>query len=85
MRASTGELVDAIVASRTWADFGLERRRAARARRARRATLAAVLRAFYGLYADARGKPRWGDKTPGYVKRMRPIGDAARARRASST
>ncbi len=33
-----------------------------------------MARAFYGLCAEARGKPRWGDKTPGYVKRMRPIG-----------
>jgi hypothetical protein len=32
------------------------------------------MRAFYGLYAARRGKPRWGDKTPVYVKRMRIIG-----------
>jgi hypothetical protein len=31
---------------------------------------AAVLRSFYKLYADGQGKPRWGDKTPAYVKRM---------------
>ena len=42
--------------------------------RPRPTTPPASLRAFYGLYAEARGKPRWGDKTPGYVKRMRPIG-----------
>ena len=32
-----------------------------------------ALRAFYKLYADGQGKPRWGDKTPDYVKRMRRI------------
>jgi hypothetical protein len=72
---TSDELVDAIVAARTWGDFGLEadhlREAAADARGA-----ADVLRVFYGLCAAARGKPRWGDKTPGYVKRMRPIGAA---------
>ena len=28
---------------------------------------AGALRAFYGLYAEQQGKPRWGDKTPIYV------------------
>ena len=70
-----GELVDAIVAARTWDDFGLDpdelRAAAADAHGA-----AGVLRAFYGLCAKREGKPRWGDKTPGYVKRMKPIGAA---------
>ncbi len=60
--------------SRTWGDFGLEAdalREAVAESGARGA--ADVLRTFYGLCAAARGKPRWGDKTPGYVKRMRPI------------
>ncbi len=29
-----------------------------------------AVRAFYRLYADKVGKPRWGDKTPFYVRRM---------------
>lgn len=33
----------------------------------------AALRAFYGAYAEARGKPRWGDETPGYLHSMRLI------------
>jgi hypothetical protein len=71
--AGADELVDAMAAARTWQDFGLE----AEAVRARAADgdLAAVLRAFYGLYAEARGKPRWGEKTPAYVRRMEEIGD----------
>ncbi|MDQ2675442.1 MAG: sulfotransferase, partial [Actinomycetota bacterium] len=32
-----------------------------------------ALRAFYALYAEKQGKPRWGDKTPTYVKTMRRI------------
>ena len=32
-----------------------------------------TLRAFFELYAEGHGKPRWGDKTPNYVKRMKQI------------
>jgi hypothetical protein len=69
------ELVDAIVSARTWSDFGLDPGRL-RAAAAGADGAADVLRAFYGLCAEREGKPRWGDKTPGYVKRMRTIGAA---------
>lgn len=32
-----------------------------------------ALRRFYQLYAERRGKPRWGDKTPGYAAAMRLV------------
>jgi hypothetical protein len=32
-----------------------------------------ALRAFYGIYAERHGKPRWGEKTPAYVRSMRKI------------
>ena len=32
-----------------------------------------ALRAFYGLYADKHGKPRWGDKTPDYIRKMKKL------------
>ena len=32
-----------------------------------------TIRAFFELYAEGQGKPRWGDKTPNYVKRMKQI------------
>lgn len=32
--------------------------------------LGEALRALYGLYAERFGKPRWGDKTPHYLRRM---------------
>ncbi|MGI9019985.1 MAG: sulfotransferase family protein [Solirubrobacterales bacterium] len=56
---------------RSWGDHRLdeaelERRLAA----AGRLDGTATLRAFYGLYAEGQGKPRWGDKTPAYVRRM---------------
>jgi hypothetical protein len=71
--ASTAELVDAMAAARTWNDFGLDAG-AVRAR-AGDGDLADLLRAFYSLYAEGRGKPRWGEKTPAYVRRMEPIGE----------
>jgi hypothetical protein len=33
----------------------------------------AALRAFYALYLERQGKPRWGEKTPAYVRNMRKI------------
>jgi hypothetical protein len=32
-----------------------------------------TIRAFFELYAEREGKPRWGDKTPNYVRRMTQI------------
>lgn len=37
--------------------------------------LGEAVRAFYKLYAERFGKPRWGDKTPPYVHRMTVIQD----------
>ena len=42
-----------------------------RARLAPGATLADGIRAVYELYAEARGKRRWGDKTPMYMQHLR--------------
>lgn len=35
-----------------------------------------LIRAFYGLYAERQGKPRWGDKTPNYIQSMRQLNRA---------
>ena len=74
--ASAEGLVELIVGARTWSDFGLDERRL----RERVATgdapgAAAVLRAFYGLCAERAAKPRWGEKTPAYVRSMTAIGE----------
>jgi len=72
--AAAEELVDEILEARGWADFGLEPTRLReRVAELERPDAAAVLRAFFGLYAESRGKPRWGDKTPIYVTQMRTI------------
>ena len=42
------------------------------------------MRAFFELYAEREGKPRWGDKTPDYVERMQQIATRS-PRRGSST
>lgn len=50
-----------------WEDFGLAREALAEAVQALEPfTVANGLRAFYRLYAQRLGKPRWGEKTPDY-------------------
>ncbi|KAA0274946.1 MAG: sulfotransferase [Acidobacteria bacterium] len=67
-------LLATITRQREWGDFGLtgeellERFRAIEPLNAGDA-----LRAFYSAYAERAGKPRWGEKTPIYVKSMRKI------------
>ncbi|HEX2303158.1 MAG TPA: sulfotransferase, partial [Gaiella sp.] len=62
---------------RRWPDYGLDADEL-RERLDRIAPLSAgdALRAFYGLYAEKQGKPRWGDKSPSYVRRMRRVASA---------
>jgi Sulfotransferase family len=71
-RGTTPEqLVEVMTSHREWGDFGLgadevlERLRALDA-----LTPGEALRAFYRLYAERAGKPRWGEKTPGYATSM---------------
>ena len=76
-RATAEGLTEIVVSQRQWGDFGLGED----ALRARLEALdpldaAGALRAFYGLYAERAGKPRWGDKTPIYVEHMREIAKA---------
>jgi hypothetical protein len=75
-RAGAEELARIAAASRHWGDLGItaadfEARLRLGGTRPDRAA-----RAFYELYAERHDKPRWGDKTPGYVKRMAIIGRA---------
>ncbi len=69
--------VEIVTSHRRWRDFGL-RPEDLEARVGALAPLTAGegLRAFYTLYADQAGKSRWGDKTPGYLRRMKAIGRA---------
>lgn len=74
-RGVTCEEAHAIVTGhRQWGDFSLD----SAALLERYCSLDRIdpettIRAFFGLYAEGQGKPRWGDKTPNYVKRMKQI------------
>jgi hypothetical protein len=69
--ATPETLLEAVTSHRKWGDFPMsdeelsERWRALDELRPRGA-----VRAFYELYAEHQGKPRWGDKTPGYTMYM---------------
>ena len=63
-----------VTGHRQWGDFNLDS--AELLRRycdLERIDPEATIRAFFELYAEREGKPRWGDKTPNYVKRMQQI------------
>ena len=76
--AATPEaLLKVIVAQREWGDFGLtEDELLDRFRAIGSPDAGDAIRAFFEAYAERVGKPRWGDKTPRYVTRMRLIADA---------
>ena len=57
-----------------WRDLGVDRDALERHVRALpEADAGEIARAVFVVYAGARGKPRWGDKTPGYLTKMPPI------------
>ena len=59
---------------RRWNDFGLaEEDLLARFEAIEPFNTSDAVRAFYRLYADKHGKPRWGDKTPDYIRKMKKI------------
>ena len=59
---------------RRWNDFGLtEQDLLARMEAIKPFNTSDALRAFFQLYADKHGKPRWGDKTPDYIRKMKKI------------
>jgi hypothetical protein len=59
---------------RRWNDFGLDQDELlARFEALDPFNTTDALRAFYELYAAQHGKPRWGDKTPDYVRKMKKI------------
>lgn len=63
--------LDAVTGHKRWPDFHLDAeafRRRVRDRAPR--ALGDAVRCFYEMYAEKVGKPRWGDKTPFYVRKM---------------
>jgi len=71
------KIFKAYTKNRRWADFDLDaevfRRRLVRLEPLDETS---AIRCFYDLYAKGKGKPRWGDKTPGYQVRMKRISRA---------
>ncbi|HEX5849352.1 MAG TPA: sulfotransferase, partial [Rubrobacter sp.] len=63
--------LETVTSHRRWGDFRIEEERLTeRVAGIEPFDLGEALRAFYGVYAERFGKPRWGDKTPNYVHRM---------------
>jgi Sulfotransferase family len=72
--ASPERVVAVVARHRRWEDFGLRPDEyLARLRQIQPLEAGPAIRAFYELYAERVGKPRWGDKTPGYAVKMRRI------------
>jgi Sulfotransferase family len=72
--ATPEALLATITSQREWGDFGLtEEELLERFRAIEPLDAGEALRSFYEAYAERVGKPRWGDKTPIYVKSMRKI------------
>ena len=70
-------LIRSITKHPRWGDFGLdEEELRARAKQVRPLTAGDAIRCFYELYAERQGKPRWGDKTPRYMRAMPRISRA---------
>jgi Sulfotransferase family len=68
---SPEDLIAMLTSHRRWGDFGVEADELeARFARLDRLAPAPALRAFYELYAEGQDKPRWGDKTPRYIRSM---------------
>ena len=71
---SPERFVDIVTTHRRWPDFGLDADvLLARVVDVEPLDAGPALRAFYRYYADEAGKPRWGDKTPGYLRKMAKI------------
>lgn len=75
--AAPEDLLATITKQREWGDFGIGEEQLLEAFRAIEPLNAGdALRAFYSLYAERQGKPRFGEKTPIYVKSIRKISRA---------
>jgi sulfotransferase family protein len=65
------EVLELVTKHRRWPDFELDPADyATRLDAAGELDAATVVRAFYEAYAGAQGKPRWGEKTPQYLRMM---------------
>jgi hypothetical protein len=60
-----------VTGHKRWPDFHLDADAyRERVRKEHPGTIGDAVRSFYEMYAEKVGKPRWGDKTPFYVRKM---------------
>lgn len=72
--ASPAEAVRVMTAVRQWGDLQIDEAEVLGAFEGLDSFDAgAALRAFYAIYLQRQDKPRWGEKTPAYVRNMRKI------------
>lgn len=72
--ATPESVLEAMKEHREWGDFEVsDEEMLARFRDLRRFRPGPAVRAFYELYAERQGKPRYGEKTPTYVQKMKLI------------
>jgi hypothetical protein len=64
----------AMKSAREWGDFGFtDEEMLARLRALPKLKPGPAVRTFYEAYTEQQGKPRWGEKTPTYVQKMKLI------------
>src|SRR5918995_6771853 len=71
--ATPESTLEAMKSAREWGDFGFSDEEMLTRLRATNMRPGPAVRTFYQAYMEQQGKPRWGEKTPTYVQRMRLI------------
>jgi hypothetical protein len=72
--ATPEDALTAMKSAREWGDFGFtDEEMLARLRALPKLKAGAAVRTFYEAYMQQQGKPRWGEKTPTYVQKMKLI------------
>ena len=68
------DALEAMKSAREWGDFGFtDEEMLTRLRALPKLKPGAAVRTFYEAYMQQQGKPRWGEKTPTYVQKMKLI------------
>ena len=72
--ATPEDALAAMKSAREWGDFGFsDEEMLERLRALPEIKPGPAVRTFYAAYTEQQGKPRWGEKTPTYVQKMRLI------------
>ena len=72
--ATPESALEAMKSAREWGDFGFsDEEMLARLRALPEIKPGPAVRTFYAAYTEQQGKPRWGEKTPTYVQKMKLI------------